>query len=238
MPKHTKPDRTLTYPFPTDKRFRNLLGRRFGRLRVVQYNGQTQRPNGAKGHTRWICKCDCGTIVSVFSYNFGNGHTQSCGCLQKERLGNATRIHSMSHTTEHGIWMGMRDRCSNPKSPDWSSYGGRGIKVCKRWHHFQCFYEDMGDRPRGKSLDRRDNNGNYEPGNCRWATPIEQGANTRSVKLVTFKGVTLSLAGWERQLGFKKGRVTERIYEGWTVIEALTTPVKKLKQFQTKPNRN
>ena len=140
---------------------------KFGRLTVV---GKAIK---RKRRQRFRCLCDCGRRKVVRKGNLTNGSTKSCGCLNKTQNG-------LSDTKEYNIWNGMIRRCYNIKYKYYKDYGGRGIKICKRWRRsFKNFYKDMGKRPPGKSLDRRDNDGNYEPGNCRWATPTEQARNQR-----------------------------------------------------------
>lgn len=151
----------------------DLTGQRFGRLAAI-------KPTGERKGTAfvWQCLCDCGKEHFVNSNNLRTGHVKSCGCLRKEKI----TIHGMWKTPVYTTWKQMIQRCENPKSPTYKWYGGRGIKVCEQWHNFCDFFEDMGERPDGKTLDRwPDNDGNYEPGNCRWATPKEQQANSRTI---------------------------------------------------------
>lgn len=130
-----------------------------------------------------------------------------------------------THPSEYRAWSCMRTRCSNPKFVDWDIYGGRGIRVCARWSSFANFFEDMGVKPSPKhSLDRKDSNGNYEPDNCRWATPKEQANNCSTNRKVTFNGETLPLPEWAARIGITRESLRDRIDGGWTIEKALTTP--------------
>ena len=154
----------------------NLIGRRFGRLTIIE---KTEKRDG--GHIIWKAICDCGKETYPNSNNLLSGNSKSCGCLHRERARQAQTTHGMSQTREYKIWCGIIKRCNNPNCSRYKDYGGRGIKVCKRWKNsFEAFYEDMGECPEGKSLDRwPDNDGDYELKNCRWASPHEQRINSR-----------------------------------------------------------
>lgn len=168
------------------KTFVDLTGRKFGTLTAMRLAGSRVVGNQGKRFLVWACKCDCGKSVDVIGNKLKTGHVKSCGCATRQmvsatktRHGENNRVTGMS--PEYRAWYAMKTRCGNPKQGSWRSYGGRGIKVCDRWARlFENFLEDMGRKPSpSHSLDRIDVNGNYEPSNCRWATPLEQRLNQR-----------------------------------------------------------
>ncbi len=149
------------------------IGKRFSRLLITKVFRDGK-------YWRCLCLCDCGAEKMQRLSHVMSGLSRSCGCLCRERTSEATRTHGLSHTSEFKIWAGMIKRCENPNDTTFKHYGGRGIRVCDRWRHsFVNFYEDMGKRPPKFSIDRIDVNGNYEPGNCRWASQLQQAHNTR-----------------------------------------------------------
>jgi len=197
----------------------DFSGQKFERLLVIA-------PIGEKlaGTTKYECRCDCGEGTIVEISNLVSGNTKSCGCLYRETRKGAQK-HGMRNSPEYKVWKGMRVRCNNPNSNCYQMYGGRGIKVSPIWDDFLKFYEDVGPRPSPQySIDRKDTNGNYEPGNCRWALPKEQARNSRWNRKITFNGETLCLIEWEEKLGLPKGILANRLFNGFTEEESLTLP--------------
>lgn len=176
----------LNKEMASKRRLEDLAGQRFGRLVVVSLHPIRSK----SGETLWECLCDCGKETIVFAGNLKKGDTRSCGCLHRETLSKAKTTHGMRNSPEYGIWNSIKCRVLNTGDQAFKSYGGRGIKICERWLKFENFYSDMGRRPSSNhSIDRKDNNGNYEPGNCRWATRSEQSNNTR--RNVMIGGLTM-----------------------------------------------
>lgn len=163
----------------------NMVGMVFSRLVVLGLAGTDSHQK-----QKWLCRCECGNTVTPSTSDLTTGHSRSCGCSRKGNK--ASLSHGMSATPEYRSWRAMKARCYNEKFPAYEYWGGRGIKVCDKWiDSFQEFYADMGNRPQGTTLDRIDNNGDYTPNNCRWATLTEQSHNKRTPKKnkVGVKGV-------------------------------------------------
>lgn len=191
----------------------DMTGKRFHFLTVT-----ARAPNGKNWQSSWHCVCDCGVQRVVSGGRLRSGHTKSCGCIRGK--GNAT--HQMRGTPTHNSWCGMKQRCNYPAHDQYAIYGGRGIKVCDRWDQsFEAFLQDMGEKPKGMTIERLDTNGNYEPGNCCWATMAQQNRNRRSNINVERDGVTKCIRDWCDELGFNLDRVYGRIRRGATPMEAL-----------------
>lgn len=182
-----------------------------GRLRVIG------RSPLRHARAYWDCICDCGKSTTVRGDHLKEGRIQSCGCIKDEQR----FVHGMSRTPIYRCWAKMKERCSNPRSPQAKDYGGRGITVCERWQVFESFYEDMGDPPPGLSLDRINNELGYFKENCRWATDKQQVDNRRCTRNVTINGETMCMKDWCRKLGVSYSTARARVRRGLTNSRAL-----------------
>lgn len=188
---------------------------RFGRLMTIR------RVLSPSGMWRWECLCDCGKVCLVAGTNLGNGRTRSCGCLRRPP---SQKTHGLSGSVEYETWRSMKDRCYNPRAPQYVNYGGRGIEVCSRWlNSFEHFLSDMGRRPSSRhSLDRIDNHGHYEPENCRWATADVQQNNRRSNHYVEYMGERMTVTQAAKKAGANIVLVRSRVKRGWPIDRALS----------------
>lgn len=204
---------------------KNLTGRRFSRWTVLQFKNYRRGKTG-RSHGYWICQCNCGNIAEVRGSALLNGSSLSCGCLQKESTHTLFFQHGMSLDPTYRIWHGMIQRCYNANHQSFHHYGGRGIIVCQQWRDsFIDFLADIGNRPSPKhTLERVNNNGNYEPGNTVWAKRFEQHRNTRSNVWITHNGETLCLQDWANKLGRSPNLIKYRLKHGWSIEKALNTP--------------
>lgn len=204
-----------------------MIGQNFGKWLVL-----SELPTRTKwGSVVYACICDCGNKRAVKGSELRRGATRSCGCLAKELLSARAKLTFTTHGQTCGrkqsgaykSWCTMKRRCLDTNFKDYPRYGGTGVMVCNRWlDSFENFYEDMGDRPKGMSLDRRDNLGNYEPGNCRWVNHFTQMNNTQKNRLVTINGETMSVSEWARAFGIPRARISARINGlGWSPEKAL-----------------
>lgn len=194
-------------------------------LTVLQRGPNRQWPNSRPTPT-WKCLCDCGTETTVNASDLARGHTQSCGCLHEVARAEASVRHGRTGTYEHDVWVGMQQRCFNPKNRAYPRYGGRGITVCERWRTFENFLADMGEAPDGCTLDRRDNDGPYAPENCRWATRSEQGRNRGVNRIVEYAGERITLVELSERTGIPYGRLCWRAQHGHSG-ESLIAPRRK-----------
>lgn len=194
-----------------------LPGERFGRLVVTEIVEGKKRK----------CICDCGNESIVSQCNLATGNTQSCGCLRREIEVVASVTHGATSgknwSATYTVWHGMIQRCTNPKNPAYKNYGGRGITICDRWRYsFEHFFEDMGERPDGHSIERVDRDGPYSKDNCVWAGDIQQARNRRNNRPLTLNGKTLTLAEWADETGIPYFTLHGRLRRGWTVERTLS----------------
>lgn len=214
-------------PAPQSPLFQDLTGNIYSRLTVKFYAGKAKT-----GHSLWACECACGRATVVLAKSLKAGLTQSCGCLIVETLKKNVTIHghtsNRSRTPEHQAYTDMVQRCTNPKCKAYKDYGGRGISVFPAWlgeNGFINFLHHVGARPNPKfSLERINNNGNYEPGNVRWATRKEQGQNRRTTRFITAFNETHSMKAWSEKLGINYNTFQQRIRKGETVEEIAEHP--------------
>jgi hypothetical protein len=198
----------------------DITGQRFGRLTVLRRDFMS----GAR-EVMWECACDCGGTRVTRGASLRRGLTRSCGCLAAEASAARMTTHGQSYSRTYQAWQNMISRCYYPTTRHFERYGGRGITVCARWRDsFEAFLEDMGDVPDGAELDRKANDGDYEPSNCHWATRSEQMRNTARTILFTIAGETLCLKDWAARLGIRAQALRCRLNRGWPEELALTTP--------------
>jgi hypothetical protein len=192
----------------------NLTNKRFGNLVVVS-------SSNSNGKSPWICKCDCGNNIILDSNELVYVGKLNCGCLNKTKNINFNTTKNKISTTQ-ATWYSMKERCYNKKNNTYKNYGGRGIKICDRWlESYDNFLKDMGEKPINKSIERIDNNGNYEPSNCRWATVKEQANNRRNTLLYTYKNKSKSLSYWSDISGNSKNLMYYRLTHGWTIEDVI-----------------
>ena len=210
----------------------DLTGQQFGRLTVIAIAPKRGR------RTMWQCQCSCGQRAIVGSSMLINGTydpirgqrtTKSCGCLRSEFARQVK--HGQYGTPTYQSWRSMMKRCYQPRNISYPNCGGRGITVCEQWHDFTNFLADMGTRPAGKTIDRINNSGNYEPGNCRWATPKEQSQNSRQPHLITYAGLTLNQTEWAARIGISTSGLSARLNTGWSIERALNTPPRRYRSL-------
>lgn len=224
---------------------RNLIGKRFGRLIVVEFAGR--KPP----YTYWRVVCDCGKGKVIGAVQLVTGATKSCGCIKLEQTEAMNWRHGCARMTdripEYNVWVRIKTRCSNPNSPFYYRYGGRGISMCEGFGRVQDFINLVGRRPTAKhSIDRINNDGHYSCGKCeqcvrnewpmnvRWATWNEQASNRSTSHRITFNGETLSATEWAKRSGLKQGTVLSRLKQGWDEIEAITMSLEDAEQRRAK----
>lgn len=204
-----------------------LQGLRFGALVVLKQVSRGRRVRGAW----WLCKCDCGKEVVKRGDRLRQGRVKTCALAGHSWLQHKPMTLPRLHPLEYSTWSSMRERCLNPKCESYPVYGGRGITICEAWSDFTAFLRDMGRRPTRKhTINRKNNEGNYEPGNCRWATRKEQARNTQRSVHIVYEGEQMLLVELTEKLGLDRQIVYGRLNAGWSLDEALTIPVKKYRK--------
>lgn len=189
----------------------DLTKRKFGKLVVVE-----RAENAKRNTTQWKCRCECGKIVTVRSCHLLSGHTQSCGCLSVETAKRLNTKHGMHNTPTYNSWLSMIGRCNNPKATNYYNYGGRGITVCGKWLSFVGFFEDMGVRPKGLTIERKNNNLGYYKENCCWADCTTQCRNQRISKnnKTGIRGVWWNKARKKYLVNIRIGNNNKQLYLG------------------------
>jgi hypothetical protein len=212
---------------PVSNKIKDITNFRFNKLCVLGFAGKKER------QYYWFCECDCGNIKKIRSANLFNGTIKTCGCriLKKKIKKPDSRLkhgHSRAgqHTETYSIWKAIIQRCNNPKNTRYNSYGNRGIAVCQEWLHFENFLKDMGERPKGLSIDRINNDGNYCKENCRWATIDEQMNNRQNTLKIEYNNKIQSLKEWSVELNISYNTLYARVQTyGWTIEKAFTKKI-------------
>ncbi len=198
---------------------KDLINTRFSKLLVKERSS-----NLKDGTATWLCICDCGNQRIIAGTSLRAGRNKSCGCASPLFTTERMKTHGKSRDRIYSIWVGMLIRCSEKsKGKTRKNYFLRGIKVCDKWKNFESFYEDMGEPSLNYSIERINNNGNYEPGNCKWATSKEQGNNTSANKKIEFNGQIKNISQWAELLNIKPNTLTYRLKRGWSIERALST---------------
>jgi len=219
---------------PTDPRFQDLTGKKYGRLVVIGFAGRSPGKSPGRSYFLWVCECECSATCTVDGCSLRSGNTKSCGCLARDRSILRSTTHGKAKLPEYRIWSGIISRCLNPTRDRYRYYGARGITIAPEWRNdFTKFLEHVGPRPSPKhEIDRIDNNGHYEPGNVRWVTHRENCRNKRGNRIVEYDGQSRTLVEWAEILGVSHKLVSSRINAlGWDPVRALTTPAAKRRPY-------
>lgn len=202
--------------------YKEIVGLKFHRLTAIKEVVSSSNGKSAI----WLFKCDCGRFKEISKKSAMNGHTKSCGCLNRERRALKKHGHAGNkrNSKTYRTWSHMLSRCRNPKTQDYKYYGGRGISVCKEWIDFRNFLKDMGESPNDCEIDRIDNNLGYFKENCRWVTHKENCRNFRQNRMIKINGITKPLVVWAEEYSIDKEVFRQRINYGWNIVKALTAP--------------
>ena len=200
----------------------DLTGENINGIQVVEVRGKAK-----SGDILWDCVCKCGKDFYSTGSAIKSGRTKSCGCFQIQQVKKSNSTHEGSKTPLYKVWRTMKTRCENPNSEKFTRYGGRGIKVCSEWQDFTVFRDWAIENGYSDelSIDRRDNDGDYKPSNCRWVTMKVQARNTSSNRWIELHGVKKTLAEWSELTGLKRKTISGRLDRGWSDEDALTTPL-------------
>lgn len=210
------------------KKYQDITGLKSGRLTAIENIGRDKR-----GYNIWLCQCECGNTTKVVDTALRAQQIKSCGCLKREITSLTKTKHHQSKTSLYSVWLGMKDRCYNPKCKAYKHYGERGITICDEWlgndgsTNFFDWALSHGYK-KGLELDRIDVNKGYYPDNCRWVTYLVQSNNKRTTRFITYNGETKSLADWCRQYSMPYDTVHQRLSNNWSFERAITTPVKRV----------
>lgn len=197
----------------------DMIGKTYGKLTVISRSGKIPIKGRPRGKVAWLCHCSCGNAIRTTGDKLRSGNTKTCGC------GYARTKHGLHKSLEYRTWVSILARCGNPNLDCWKHYGGRGIQVTGRWRKFENFLKDMGPKPSLKhSIERINNNGNYEPGNCKWATFEEQANNKRTCVYISFDGRTLTSPQWSKIVGISTRAIWCRMKRGLSPVDILFLP--------------
>ena len=205
----------------------DITGNKYGRLTAVKPTAKRTASHGVK----WECICECGKIVFASTNALNKGNTRSCGCLRNELTAERNRkrqtTHGMSKSRLYRIWANMLQRCKNPKTDRYQSYGGKGVRVCSVWHEFAEFYDwaMQNGYEEALSIDRLDVNGNYEPNNCRWVNAKTQMSNKSNNRILSVCGITKTMSEWAECTGINVSTIAMRLRNGWSEERAVSKPV-------------
>ena len=201
----------------------DLTNQKFNRLTVLELSDK----RGKK--VMWKCRCDCGNITFVETCNLRGNRTKSCGCYKMDGLLSRSTKHNQRHTKLYEVWKGIKQRCLNSNHKAFKNYGGRGISICDEWKdNFSSFYNWAMQNGYSDelSIDRINNDGNYEPNNCRWVDRKTQANNTRTNHFITYNNETHTIAEWSRILNIKYSVILYRLHHNWSIEKTFTTPTK------------
>lgn len=195
------------------------IGDKFGKLTVVSAGILSGR------NRYWLCLCECGKEKAICYSSLSRGKTKSCGCLNSKLASERNKTHGKSKSSIYDVWVNMKSRCLNPENKSFKNYGGRGINVCDRWLDFSRFYSDMGETCSTLEIERINNNGDYEPKNCKWATHKEQSVNRRTNNRFVWNGESKTISQLSEESGVNYFKLRARLLRlNWDLERSLTTP--------------